>query len=415
VQAIIVTAARKKSPSAEKATSKGKTKKSAAKRSSARRTRTGKSKKKKTGVRARHEFMCSRTGDRCGADVRMWRSESGATLLPVLPKFRKGDIDRSSRSVWRYRAMLPLDDDVLPITLGEGGTPLHEVSIVGMPVYVKLEYMQPSGSFKDRGAAVLASALAAAGVRSAVEDSSGNAGSSLAAYLSVLNVALQLFVPNSTPMARLRQAAAHGAEIDNSAASRSEASRLAQAALGDAVVYASHVYSPYFVAGIATMAYEIWEDLDGAVPDNMVVPIGNGTLALGLYLGFQQLKRAGFAKRLPRLFGVQARACAPVYDAFTRGAVDAVPVAPRDTIAIGIRVEDPPRAAEVLAAIRDTGGAVLNVSDSEILRGQALAANLGWYVEPAGAAAVSGVVKLDKLIPEGESIVVPLTGSGLKQ
>lgn len=397
---------------------------SAAQKKRASKTSASKSKpasktKKKPGADPRAvdapQFMCAATGAKTDADVRLWRSEAGGTLLPVLPKFRKSDIDSSSRSVWRYRAMMPLEADAEAISLGEGGTPLREVSIVGMPVYVKVEYMQPSGSYKDRGAAVLASALAAAGARSAVEDSSGNAGSSLAAYLSGVNVPLQLFVPSSTPAARLRQAAAHGADIDNSAPTRGEASALAQAAISDSTVYASHVYSPYFLAGVTTMAYEIWESLGGGVPDNLVVPIGHGTLALGLYLGFRQLKRSRFTPRIPRIFGVQARACSPIYDAFSRGATEAVAIPPRDTVAIGIQVEDPPRAPEVLAAIRDTGGAVLSVSDSEIRRGQALAANLGWYVEPASAAAVAGVVKLDRLIPDGESVLVPLTGSGLKQ
>ncbi|MFN2114771.1 MAG: pyridoxal-phosphate dependent enzyme [Anaerolineae bacterium] len=371
--------------------------------------------KKGGAAKSTSEFVDSATGAKIPADPALWRSDGGGTYLPVLPKFRKGDIDRESRSVWRYRAMLPLDADTPKVTLGEGGTPLVEASIVGMPVVVKLEYLQPTGSFKDRGSAVLATALAAAGVRSAVEDSSGNAGSSLAAYLSHLNIGLRLFVPSSTPAARLRQAAAHGAEIDNSARTRAEAAAKAQGALGDSVVYASHVYSPYFLAGQTTMAYEIWEDLGCEVPDNIVVPIGHGTLLLGLYLGFKQLKRARLVKSLPRIFGVQARTCAPVYDAYTRGADATVPVAARKTIAIGIQVEDPPRGPEVLRAIADTGGAVLNVSDSEIRRGQALAANLGWYVEAASASAIAGVVKLDKLIGEGETMVVPLTGSGLKQ
>jgi threonine synthase len=361
------------------------------------------------------EFESSATGAKCPADARLWRTEDGGTYLPVLPKFLKGDIDRSLRSVWRYRAMLPLPDDAPLVTLGEGGTPVVEVSIVGMPVLAKLDYLQPTGSFKDRGSAVLASALAECGARSAVEDSSGNAGSSLAAYLSRLNIGLSLFVPSTAPTARLRQAAAHGASIDNTSRTRSEAAQRAQDAVSNAVVYASHVYSPYFLAGQTTMAYEIWEAMDCEAPDNLIVPVGHGVLLLGLYLGFRQLKRARLAKRIPRIFGVQSRSCAPIYEAFARGADVTVAVAPGETIAIGIRVENPPRGREVLKAIRDTGGAVINVSDSEIHRGQALAANLGWYVEAASASAVAGVVKLDKLIGDGQSIVVPLTGSGLKQ
>ena len=131
--------------------------------------------KKRKAAESVHAFQGTASGAKVPADHTLWRAEDGGTYLPVLPKFRKGDIDGSCHSVWRYRAMLPMEPGTPEVTLGEGGTPVVEVSIVGMPVYVKLDYMQPTGSFKDRGSAVLASALAAGGAKNAVEDSSGNA------------------------------------------------------------------------------------------------------------------------------------------------------------------------------------------------------------------------------------------------
>jgi threonine synthase len=279
---------------------------------------------------------------------------------------------------------------------------------------VKLEHLQPTGSHKDRGSAVLASALHAAGVRHAVEDSSGNAGASLAAYLARVNIDLQVFVPQSTDAARLRQAAAHGASIDNSARGRAQAGVLAREAASGAAVYASHVYSPYFMAGQMTVAWEIWEGLGFSVPDDIVLPVGHGVLLLGVVRGFQKLKQARLTDRMPRIFGVQARACAPLYEAFRRGRAELPRVASRRTQAVGVRVSDPPRGPEVLAAVSASGGSMLSVSETEIRRGQALMANLGWFIEPTAAVAVAGLVKLDKLIGADETVVVPLTGSGLK-
>lgn len=360
------------------------------------------------------EFACDRCGDRLAASVERWRCDCGGPLSPVLPKFRKAAIDRGKRSVWRYGAMLPADAVAAPVTLGEGGTPLVPASIVGMPVHAKLEFTQPTGSHKDRGAAVLAAALKAAEVRHAVEDSSGNAGASLAAYLARANIGLQLFVPASAPPAKMRQAAAYGASIDDAARSRTQAGRMAQEAAGCTAVYASHVYSPYFFAGQMTLAWEIWEDLGFRAPDDVVIPVGHGLLLLAIYRGFQELDRAGFVEHMPRFFGVQARACAPIYEAFARGSESPATVAPSRTTADGVRISNPPRGREVLRAIADTGGAMLNVSEAEIRRGQALAANVGWYIEPASAVAVAGLVKLDKVIDPTETVVLPLTGSGLK-
>jgi threonine synthase len=357
-------------------------------------------------------FVDSRTGDRIPAKIGTWRSGAGHTLLPEMPDFDAERIDPGERTIWRYRAMLPVDAE--PVCLGEGGSPLMEASLVGMPVLIKLEIMQPSGSYKDRGSAVLATALSASKARSASMDSSGNAGASLASYLARINLPLQLFVPAGTAAAKLDQAAAFGASIDASAETREDAALLAQAASSSRQVYASHVYSPYFLAGQMTMAWEIWEDLDRSAPDVIVVPLGNGLLMLGLHLGFECLHKVGLIDQAPRLIGVQAAACAPLFGAFTRGAKDVARVPQRQTAARALQVASPPRGREVLAAVRKSGGTIINVSESEIQRGQALAANLGWYVEASAAVAVAGLVKLDKVIEAGQRVLIPLTGSGLK-
>jgi len=359
-------------------------------------------------------FACPRCGETWPAAVDRWRCACGAPLLPVMPRFDPEAIETQDRSVWRYRAMLPVPAGARALTLGEGGTPFLLASVVGLSIWLKLEYLQPSGSYKDRGAAVLASALAHAGVAEAVEDSSGNAGASLAAYLTGSNIPLHLYAPATTPPAKLRQALAHNALVDTSARTRAEATRCAQAAISETTVYASHAYSPYFLAGLMTLAWEMWEGLGRTAPGNLIVPVGHGVLLLALYEGFRLLEEAGLIARLPRLFGVQARACAPIYEAFIRGARDVAAVPSSPTAAGGLQIDLPPRGPEVLAAVRATRGTIINVSEEEIQRGQSLAANLGWFVEPSAAAAVAGLMKLDKIIEPGESVVVPLTGSGLK-
>ena len=355
----------------------------------------------------------TRDGRIVPARIATWRGDEGEPLEASSIPFDPKAIDTSVRSVWRYRALLPLPEDVVPVTLGEGWTPLVDASLVGIPIKAKLEFVQPTGSYKDRGSAVLASMLNHEGVKSAVADSSGNAAASLAASAARINLPIKLFVPGGLAGGvRVRQAMAYGAEVDAQATTRGEAAMRAHAAISGSAIYASHVYSPYFLAGQMTLAWELWEDM--GAPHSIVVPVGHGILLLGLHRGFKALMEAGLIESLPRLYGVQSRSCAPVYDAYIRGAEKTFASAPGDTIASSIAVEDPPRGRDVLAAIRESGGTMVSVNDAEIRRGMSLVANLGWYVEPASAAAVAGVVKLDKLLPGDGSVVVPLTGSGLK-
>lgn len=356
--------------------------------------------------------------DRCAGAQRVtvwdWRCACGGAWMPATPPFAATRVDTGSRTVWRFAAQLELLD-LPPITLGEGGTPLVPVPLAGRRAWAKLDHLQPSGSYKDRGATVLASALAAAGVGAAVEDSSGNAGASLAAYLAHAGIPLRLFVPADTPRAKRRQAAAHGAAIVADADTREAATAAAEAAIGPATAYASHVYSPWFLAGQMTLAWELWADLGGRAPDHVVVPVGHGLLLLGLHLGFESLLRAGLIVRMPALHGVQAAACAPLAAAFDGGARAAVPpAAPRRSAAGGVRVAAPPRGAAVLAAVRATRGTLLRASEADIRAAQAQAAGWGWYIEPTAAVGVCGMMKLLNRLPPRADVVVPLTGSGLK-
>ena len=315
--------------------------------------------------------------------------------------------------LWRYRGWLPAVD---PVQLGEPRTALVELADGGdRRVLAKLEGGLPTGSFKDRGTALTVSWLRSRGVRALVVDSSGNAGASFAAYAARAGLGLRVFVPADASPAKLAQVRAHGARLVAVPGSRAAAGDAARAAVesgGTGVAYASHLWHASFLSGTATFAYEVFEQLGNRAPDAVIVPLGGGTLLLGIHLGFERLREAGLIPTIPRLIGVQSDACAPLARAFRAGVPDAEAVEPGGTIAEGIRIALPPRSRQILAAVRATGGEILEVTDDEIrtsLRG--LLAQ-GLFVEPTSAAAHAGLVRLP---PSGHAtMVLGLTAHGLK-
>ena len=360
------------------------------------------------------DLCCSRCQQKQPLDTLKWRCECGGLFeIAERVSFSREAIARDRPTLWRYRAMLPIQNDANIISLGEGFTPLVPVQLYGPPVLCKLDFLTPTGSFKDRGAAVLVSALREMGVAEVVEDSSGNAAASLAAYCARAGIHARIFVPAHASPAKLAQISVYGAELVAVEGTRESAAEAAQQA-AETAYYASHNYSPFFLEGTKTFAYEVWEHLDGRVPHNVILPFGNGSLLMGAYRGFQDLVEAGLVERSPRLFAVQARACAPLYEAYRRGQDSPLPVTPGETIAEGIRVALPSHGEQALSAIRETEGAVLVVDDSEIGNARAMLARVGLYVEPTSAAAVAALMKLDKVIDAGQITVVGLTGSGLK-
>jgi threonine synthase len=300
------------------------------------------------------------------------------------------------------------------VTLGEVTTPLVETELDGLRFHCKVEYLSPTGSFKDRGTAVLVSVLRALGVTEVVEDSSGNAGASLAAYTARAGIACRIFVPAHASTVKKAQIAAFGAQLVGVPGPRENAAQAVQQAAMEGAYYASHYYSPFGLAGLRTVAYELWEQLGRRAPDNIVLPAGHGTLLLGIYRGFRDLKQSGLIPRLPRLFAVQARTCAPLYAAFIQGSTEPIPVEEGATMAEGVRISRPLRGREILAAVRETGGQVLAVSDGETLAARDALARRGLYVEPTSAVAIAALAHLRPVISAGETTVVPLTGSGFK-
>ncbi len=338
--------------------------------------------------------------------------ERAPLLLTSLPGLSRSEIDTAERGPWRYRAALPIAD-AAPITLGEGGTPLLSRTLHGIPALVKCEWMNPTGSFKDRGASVMLSLLRAQGVRAVLEDSSGNGGAAVAAYAAAGGLAATILAPASTSPAKLVQVRAHGAALDLVAGTRQDT---AEAAIGRAseIFYASHNWHPFFLHGTKTLAYELWEQLGFRAPDNVIVPCGAGSNVLGCEIGFSELLRAGGIDGLPRLFAAQPANCAPIAAAFLAGEAVTVEVAP--TIAEGTAIAHPVRLDEVLGALRVSRGGAVMLTEEEIAQATLDLARIGVYVEPTAAQAAAAFAKLlaaGTVTPDQATVLV-LTGSGLK-
>lgn len=315
------------------------------------------------------------------------------------------------RGLARYSESLPLPPSSPLYTLGEGGTPLVVEELGQGRVYFKCEHLNPTGSFKDRGTAVLVSALMADGVERAVEDSSGNAGASFAAYAARAGIQARVFVPEYASGPKLAQIEAYGAEVVPVLGPRSETTEAALRAAESGSVYASHTYLPHVQAGMATMAFEIAETL-GKAPGALILPVGQGTLLLGAYLGFKALLDAGVTQSMPRLIGVQAQACAPLWAVYVGGSARLNWVQEQETMAEGIRIVRPLRGDAVLRAVEETEGAFVAVEEAEIQRGLSELAQRGYLVEPTSAVIWAALEMLRFDLPD--PMVAVLTGSGFK-
>lgn len=293
-----------------------------------------------------------------------------------------------------------------PFSLGEGGTPLERVE-AGDGFWAKLEFRSPTGSFKDRGAALLIGAAQAFGVREFVEDSSGNAGAALAAYGAAAGMRAHVFLPAHAPPHKLARIERYGIAHPIAGPRAAAAEAAHQYAQEHGLPFLSHNLSPYFSEGMKAVARELVQQLGGG-PDHIVLPVGNGSLLIGLERGFAELREAGAVGSAPRLHAVQSESVAPLAAAFDGRSAGVA----RATVADGIAVAEPPRLAEMLAALRSSGGTAAAVPDAEILGAQAALHSCGLAVEPTAAAALPALehLRAEGVIEAGQRVVVPLTG-----
>jgi threonine synthase len=326
-------------------------------------------------------------------------------------EFKSREIDPNLPGIWRFRSTFGLDEEVIPISLGEGGTPLIWDEIGGKQVAFKLDYLNPSGSYKDRGSTVLISYLNWLGITTAIEDSSGNAGASFAAYCSRAGMHGKVYVPDYASGPKRAQIEAYGSELVPIPGPRSKAAEVVAKEAKQGITYASHVNQPYVLPGYATAAYEIFEQV-GAAPGSVVIPAGQGSFLIGIARGFESLLKAGLITNRPQIIGVQSLACAPLWVKLHPGVYEDEQVQEGETIAEGIRIAKPLRGDQVIDAVRKSGGTVLAVQEKDILPGRDELARRGMHVEPTSAVVWPALINhLEQL---REPVVVVLTGSGLK-
>jgi threonine synthase len=320
-------------------------------------------------------------------------------------------INPDDRGIWKYAHTFGFRLETTALTLGEGDTPLVWADVLRRRVAFKLEYLNPTGSFKDRGTAPLVSFLKSRQVGRVVEDSSGNAGSSLAAYCARAGIEAHIYVPDSASGPKRAQIEAYGARLVRIMGPRSNAAEAVSRAAENGEVYASHVFLPHGLPGIATIAYELFEQL-GEAPGAVIAPVGHGSLLLGVGRGFKALHKAGLITRTPRLFGVQARACAPLWALSSFGSAGLGWVAEGPTLAEGIRISHPARGDAVLDIVEQSSGEFIVVDEEEIIAGVEQLARRGMYVEPTSATVWNPLLNV---LPDApDPVVVVLTGSGFK-
>jgi threonine synthase len=360
-------------------------------------------------------YQCPACGKIVAADRPLWRCDCGSHLdLAPGQGLIRSEIDSGDASLWRYRAALALGN-APAVSLGEGWTPLVMREWDGASIRFKLETQMPTGSFKDRGTAVMLNHLLEVGVGPIHEDSSGNAGSSIATYAAAARLACRIFVPATAPRGKIVQIAASGAAVEAIPGTRQDVTEAALAAT-DASFYASHNWQPFFIEGTKTLAYELWEQLGFAVPENILVPTGYGSNILGLDRGFGELMRRGETTRMPRLFAVQAANCAAFAVSWAAGGRGYIGFSATPTIADGIATVKPVRVAEVLNALHRSKGGVIAVPEDEIAPALKRIGRLGLYVEPTAATAGAALSALhaDGTISRNETTIAVLTGHGLK-
>lgn len=366
-----------------------------------------------------HKFQCSSCAWSCESSPIILECEKCSSPLNVryLPQ-TSANIQPTGWS--GHSIPLPLDHQEDLITLGEGNTPVVQLnnlkSRIMADIYVKQEYMNPTGSFKDRGTSIMISALKSMKVDELVEDSSGNAGASLSAYAAMSNMTAHIFVPESAPVPKIGQIEVYGATVHKIPGTRDATTDAAKTFVHDnQLVYASHNLSPFFIEGTKIFAHEIFREFGDNIPGDIVIPVGNGSLYLGMWKGLCELKESNHISHMPRLHFVQTEAVKPIYSAAKGRSWDVSMI--RETRSGGTAVGSPPRQGEVIEVLTRSNGSCVTVTEEELANWQKiLAAKEGIYAEPTSATALAGAEKLVRSdsIGKNNGILVPITGSGLK-
>ena len=323
-------------------------------------------------------------------------------------------IDYRFKGIWRFHRLLPPISKKL--SLGEGLTPLVERELEGYTQLFKLDYLNPSGSFKDRGSAIAVSFALDFNISDIYEDSSGNAGFSIALYSRHASLTPHIYVPKDAPIEKVRVLRMLNVDI-KLCKDREEAFNKAYS---DAVTnngyYIGHLWNPIFIEGLKTIAYEVALDSNFKSPDHIFIPVGSGGLLIGVYRGFRELYEYGLIDDIPKIHSVEAVGYVRVYTALKSYASIDYELNGVSKYADGIRVKHPPRLAQVIEAVKSTDGEPHVVNDSMIKEAIKALIKMGFIVEPTSATAYAAYINSVKygIVDRGERSLIILTGSGFK-
>ena len=315
----------------------------------------------------------------------------------------------------RYRAFLPIAKDDAIITLYEGNTPLHESLNLRnainpeLNIYLKFEGLNPTGSFKDRGMTMAVTQAYNAGSRKIICASTGNTSASAAAYAANSGMEAYVLIPDGKiALGKMSQGMRYGAKVIQIKGNFDEALQIVRDISADGSISLVNSVNPYRIEGQKTGAFEIIDEL-GFAPDFHALPVGNAGNITAYWKGYKEYKEKRISKTLPKMLGFQAAGAAPI--------VNGAPVENPETIATAIRIGKPASWQQAEDARDESGGVIDAVTDKEILQAYDMLASLeGVFCEPASAASVAGIIKLNKAgyFKAGDKIVCTLTGNGLK-
>jgi threonine synthase len=338
----------------------------------------------------------------------------------VLSNYSKQPLNDNIKSMWKFHMFLPVTSGTIPVTAGEGCTPLRAVRSYPLSsnILMKDETRNPTGTFKDRGASLAVTRLSQLKLRRLALGSEGNAGCSFALYSQMAGVLCDIYLPNDANPAKVELSRKFGARVHRVQGTISDAGRSAAKFAQSAVGYnASTFVTPFRHDGKGTMALEICEQLGWEAPDFIVYPVGGGVGLVGMWKMFKILQRLGWIRRRPRIVAVQPKGCAPIVDAFNKGRREVAEWKSPRTIAKGLKIPKPLAGKWILRCLRESRGVALKVSDEEIHKAMLnVAKRDGLLVEPSSATAFAALPKLQDsaTIDRKDSVVVIATGSGLK-
>lgn len=333
-------------------------------------------------------------------DDKRWLGETGE-LLTIQSPYNKKFLfytDHDFQGLWKYNPQIPIFDKKNIVSYGEGITPVTNENWHSKNIRLKLEFLFPTGSYKDRGATVLVSKIKELGIDKIVEDSSGNAGCAIAAYAAKAGIHAEIYVSSKASPAKIKQMQGYGAEVKIINGSREDVANAALEASKQSY-YASHSYNPFFFEGTKTFAYEVWEQCQ-VLPDEIIFPVGNGTLIIGAFIGFSELLAAGLVSYIPKLSIAQAANCRPLSTSLQ----NFLP-----TVAEGIAVQNPVRKIQINNILMSTGGSYYAIEEETIKAEHQRLFRAGYFVELTSAVATAAIVQ-----SSNNNILVPLTGHGLK-